>query len=460
MSEAKRKLSRREFLQAAAAATGGVTLGLANGVQASESNAMALPARQDVKEVVIWWGVPPEDALEINPEDTDALWRQWIEQTFEEQNPGAQIKWEDHGWDEPLRTGLLTAIAGGLPPDAVIGEAFVHEFAALGAFSPINVNPEDFVRGTILGALIDGQLYGMPAFSSSFCFEVNRTVLEQSGMDPDVVPATWDELLANAQKVYEAGANGENWFGMTVWGPTPRRTYGAALRAFPWVNRTGALMGSDDGLTPSFNDPRGVAAYNLLRELYRTCDPGVALSEDEAKVGGALWDNKAAYQISATWDAKTGTDRGANSFYAPIPMYTGESAIAANTTVGNLTLSPLVNGPNPELGVAFCEFLATEEAQWQVAKIRGQVLPTRKSVLQDPTVASSPAYEGYAEKIQVMVDVMLNEELHPTPPFSCNASRIWNAWSDMIGRMFLTGATTEELLDWMQNEAETLLSDC
>jgi ABC-type glycerol-3-phosphate transport system substrate-binding protein len=219
-------------------------------------------------------------------------------------------------------------------------------------------------------------------------------------------------------------------------------------------------MGSDDGLTPTFNDPKGVPAYDLLRGLYRTCDPGIALGEDENKVGGALWDNKAAYQISATWDAKTGTDRGADSFYAPIPLYTGEGAVAANTTVGNLTLSPLANGPNPDLGIAFCEFLGTEEAQWQIAKVRGWVLPTRRSVLEDPNVASSPAYEGYAEKIQVMVDVMLNEELHPTPPFSCNASRIWNAWSDMIGRMFLTATETQELLDWMQNEAETLLNDC
>lgn len=454
MSE--KNLSRREFLKISVVAAAGV------GLLPSVATALAerAPARQDAKEVVVWWGDPPEDALAINAEDTDALWRQWIEQTFEEQNPGAQIKWESHGWDEPLRTGLLTAIAGGNPPDAVIGEAFVHEFAALGAFSPVPVNPDDFVRGTILGALIDGELYGIPAFSSSFCFEVNRKVVADSGLDPDVAPTTWGELLTNAQAIYEAGGKGENWFGMTVWGPTPKRTYGAALRAFPWVNRTGALMGSDDGTQATFNDPRGVKAYDLLRELYRTCDPGIALGEDENKVGGALWANKTAYQISATWDAKTGSDLGCDSFYAPIPMCTDEECLAANTTVGNLTLSPLANGPNPELGVAFCAFLATEEAQWQVAKIRGWVLPTLKKVLEDPTVTTYGPYEGYEEKIKVMVQVMLNEELHPTPPFACNASRIWNVWSDMIGRMFLTSAPTQELLDWMQGEAEKLMDEC
>ena len=452
MSE-KRSFSRREFLRMSATAAAGV--GLLPSIPAALAEHVS--TRQDLAEVVVW-ATGYEDAAD--PSLPEPTWKRWLAENFEAQNPGSKIKYEDHGWDEPLRTGLLTAIAGGNPPDVTIGEAYVHEFALLGAFNTVNLNPNDFVLGTILGSLIDGQLYGTTAFSSSFCFEINRTVVEQSGLDPDVPPTTWDELLANSQAIYAAGGNGENWFGMTVWGPTPRRTYGAALRAFPWVNRTGALMGSDDGSQATFNDPRGTMAYDLLRELYRTCDPGVALSEDENKVGGALWDNKTAYQISAGWDADTGTQRGCDSYFAPIPNCTGESCLAANTVVGNLVFSPLKGSRNADLGVAFCEFLGAEETQWQIAKIRGQVLPTLKSVLADPTVTEHGGYAGYEEKIKVMVDVMLYEELHPTPPFPCNASRIWMAWSDMIGRMFLTSAPTQELLDWMQGEAEKLLSEC
>ncbi len=107
--------------------------------------------------------------------------------TFEAQNPGVKIKGEDHGWDEPLRTGLLTAIAGNTAPEATIGEAFVHEFAALGAFNPvIDTKADDFVIGSVLGALIEGKLYGVPAFTSSFALEINKDVIEKSGVDPNI----------------------------------------------------------------------------------------------------------------------------------------------------------------------------------------------------------------------------------------------------------------------------------
>lgn len=465
--EKRRSLTRRDFLRMSAfAAAGTVAAACSQAAPApstTEKKEEAQPAvapSTETKEVVLWGiGVDLAAKLEKNPTDQYALWEKWLIENFEAQNPGAKVKGEDHGWDEPLRTGLLTSIAGGTAPEATVGEAFVHEFAALGAFNPvIDTKSDDFVIGSVLGALIEGKLFGVPAFTSSFALEINKTVLEKSGVDPTSAPKSWNDLLEVSTKVYDAGDKGKNWFGFTVYGPTPTRTYGSALRAMPWVNRTGALMGLDDGSKATFNDPKGVAAYEMLRSLFKTTDPGTSMSEDEQKVGGAVWDNKAAFQISAVWDGMSARDRKANTVFIPIPVCSEAACLAANVVLGNLTWSPLAKAKNPELGVKWCDFVGTEEAQKQIGAIRGGVLPARKSVLQDPNLTKQKPYEGYAEATAVQQQVLLTENTHPTPPFSKNASKIWNTWSDMFGKILLTDQPVATLLDEMQTQAEKLLA--
>jgi len=426
------------------------------GVEPTREAPTAQPAK-GTKEVVIWWGsgVDLEKKLE-DPTNTDAKWAKWLIDHFEAKYPEAKIKCEDHGWDEPLRTGLLTAIAGGNPPDVTIGEAFVHEFATLGALAEVNVDKDAFPWGCIAGSYMDGKIYGVPAFTSSFALEINKKVVQDSGLDPTKVPATWDEILNNSHKIYEAGEKGAKWFGFTVYGPTPTRTYGAVLRAMPWINRTGGLLGDDAGTKATFNDERAIPAYELLRALFKTTDPGVSLSEHEEKVGGALWDNKSAYQVSATWDCYSAKRLGADTLYAPVPLCPG--CKRSNVVLGNLTFSPLKQGKNVDLGAKWCEFLAEEESQWQIAKIRGYVLPTLKKVLQDPNVAKQEGYKGLEVEMAAHVEILLNEDLHPVPPFKKNPSKIWTLWSDVFGKILMTEEPIKTLLDQMQAEVEKLLA--
>lgn len=461
------KISRRDFLRVSAVAATGTLLAACtpaaspapSGGGQTQPQATTAPSTA-TKTVVVWGvGVDLDKRLATNPKDGDALWQKWLIENFEAQNPGVKIKGEDHGWDEPLRTGLLTAIAGGTAPDTTIGEAFVHEFAALGAFNDIpNVKSDDFVPGSVRGAMVEGKLYGIPAFTSSFALEINRAMLEKSGIDKNKVPKDWNDLLEMSTTIYNKGNKGKDWFGFTVYGPTPTRTYGAALRAMPWVNRTGGLMGPDDGSKATFNDPKGVQAYEMLRSLFKTTDKGTSMSEDENKVGGAVWDNKSAMQVSATWDAGTAYTRKCDSVFVPIPNCTAVGCVAGNTVLGNLTHSPLKKGKQPELGVKWCQFLAKPETQAQIGKLRGGVLPTLKAALQDEGLSKLSTYEGHNANIEVMRKILLTEDTHPTPPFSKNASKIWNMWSDVFGKILLSETPVKTLLDDMQSKAEGFLA--
>jgi ABC-type glycerol-3-phosphate transport system substrate-binding protein len=139
-------------------------------------------------------------------------------------------------------------------------------------------------------------------------------------------------------------------------------------------------------------------------------------------------------------------------------MFGGDSAVPGNVVVGNITFSPVKTGANPQVGVGFVEFLAEEETQWQIAKIRGFFLPAHKNVLADPQVTTQGSYAGYEANAQVIVDVLLNEETHPIPPFSKNGSTIWTEWSYRFGRVLLTNESITDILDEMQAKAEELLA--
>lgn len=138
-------LSRRDFLRMSAATATGLVFAACTPIDSSAPTPSDGGVSAAQQEVIVWWGsgVDLEEKLEQNPDNTDAQWAKWLIETFEERFPDIKVVSEDHGWDEPLRTGLLTAIAGGNPPDVTIGEAFVYEFARLCAFKAGEINQTD-----------------------------------------------------------------------------------------------------------------------------------------------------------------------------------------------------------------------------------------------------------------------------------------------------------------------------
>lgn len=445
----KKVFSRREFLKAAAGALAPLST--------VASFASASQPEQASTELVIWyWADYNREIIAASPENPEAQWWGWIFDHFEEANPNVRLRVEAHGWDKALHDGLLAAIAGGNTPDVTHGEAFVQEFAALGAFSSVNLMPDDFPAGAIAGAIFEDGVYGAPAMTSSFALEVNQTVLEQSGGDPNFAPATWDELVWDSAAVFNAGGEGRDWFGFMVYGPGS--TYRSALRAMPWIYRAGGLIASDDGKQARFNHPRSLPAYEMLRSLFKTSDVGAALSDNDQTIGSVVWNNRAGYQISASWDAWYAHRHNANTVFVPLPEYPGDGATAANTVAGNIVFSSLKTSENPGLAVKFVEFLAEPETQWQVAKIRGFFLPALKSVLANPEVTRQKPYEGFGANLQVIVDTLLNEQTYSAPSFPKNGMSIWEKWNTAFGQILLTEEPISALLDELQIEAERLLA--
>jgi ABC-type glycerol-3-phosphate transport system substrate-binding protein len=410
--------------------------------------------------VVVWAGsLAPTD-----PTTPGGQWAKWIITNFQQKNPNLTIKAEDHGWDQALRTAVLTAIAGGTEPEITTGEAFVHEFASLGAFADLrgaSVTADMFAPGPVKGSIFQGKLFGVPIFTSPFALETNVRTAKLAGLDPTQPPTTWDELVTNSQKAYQAGqAASQKFVGFNLYGPAPSRIYGAVLRTLPWINQTGHPLGDDDGTVAHFNDKGAMPAYELSRKLYKTADPGNSFSGDEGKLYAYLWQDKAVYQASATWNIYNAIDAKSETLYHPLPRMT--ATVSGNVVLGNEVYSPFAKAKNLEGALAFEAFMAEPDTQRQVGNILGQRLPTVKAVLTDPNFTKLPAYTTYkgtsiAAAIQTFADILAKEDVHPVPPYAKNPDKIWIAWGDAFGKVLQTNDSVQSIMDQAQNQVQQLL---
>jgi multiple sugar transport system substrate-binding protein len=405
--------------------------------------------------LTIWAGsfANLQKRLQATPKDTGAEWAQWVVSHFEQANPGVTIQAEDHGWSAALRTALLTAIAGHTVPDVTTGEAFVHEFGALGAFATVPTN-DKFVASVSQEAEFKGQFYGIPAYTSPFALETNVTVANEAGLDPNTPPKTWDELLQNSIKAATAGKG--KYFGFNVYGAAPSLIYGTVLRAMPWINQTGHPLGDDLGTKILFNDPGALPAYELCRNLFKTADPGNSFSGDEGKIYSFLWQNKAVYQESAVWNIFNAQDFKAQTLYHPLPTKVPNKT--GNVPLGTEIFSPLKASKIVDSAAAFCAFLGTPDTQSQVGNILGQRLPTNIAVLASPDLTKAAGYQGVEGPIKTFADILANETMYPIPPYTTNADKIWTVWSDAFAKVLQTSESIQSIMDSAQNQAQHLLS--
>ena len=424
--------------------------------------AAAAPAAAGPVTVVVWAGsIAPTDMT-----TSQGKWAKWIVDTFQQKNPGVTIKAEDHGWDQALRTAVLTSIAGGNVPEITTGEAFVHEFAALGAFADLRdagITADMFAPGPVAGSIFKGKLYGVPIFTSPFALETNARLAKKIGLDPTKPPKTWDELVTNSQKAFDAGqamSGADKFVGFNLYGPAPSRIYGTVLRTIPWVNQTNHPLGDDDGTKIQFNDPGALPAYDLSRKLFKTADPGNTFSGDEGKLYSLLWQDKAVYQISATWNIFNAIDAKSETLYHPLPRQ--DVNVSGNVVLGNEVYSPLAKAKGRDAALKFDAFMADPETQKQAGNLLGQRLPTVKSVLEDAGLTKLPAFSSYKDTsiepaIRAFADVLAKENVHPVPPYSKNPDKIWGVWGDAFGKILQTTDTVKSIMDKAQADAEKLL---
>ncbi len=130
---------------------------------------------------------------------------------FEKDNPGVTVDLVNAGTGNDQYTALQNAVAAGsgIPDVAQIEYYAVPQFAignSLADLAPLGADSLDgtFTPGPWSSVKQGDKIYGLPMDSGPEALFYNKTVFDQYGL---TVPTTWDEYLADAQKLHAADPN-------------------------------------------------------------------------------------------------------------------------------------------------------------------------------------------------------------------------------------------------------------
>ena len=167
MSEAKRQVSRRDFLKLAASG-GAVAFGSLSNLPVN-----MIASAQDMVTLNVW---------HVNETEFDA-----VIDAFEAQNPNVSIEFQYYPWGA-FFDNLQTAYAGGTPPDVHRQDDdeipfFVQRGALLSLTQALaDLNPDDFFWDALSSTAINGEVWvSVPAMRVDNLI-INKTMFEDAGV--------------------------------------------------------------------------------------------------------------------------------------------------------------------------------------------------------------------------------------------------------------------------------------
>lgn len=362
---------------AAAAFCVGVLLILCIYLGAGCDDAPSAAPGEEFREIRMWIN-EPDRGLET-------LLREW-----ERRNPGWRVVPSYYG-DGRDAQKLLTAIAGGDPPQLITQDRFtVGEWASRGAFLALDeflarseLGPEDFYESAWNEASYRGSVYGIPKDVDDRALYYNKRMLREAGLVDGqgnvVPPRDWDDLTRYAVAMTKRDASGR----IVQLGFAPN--YGDAwLYIYSWLN--GGEFMSADGRTVTLADEKNVEALRYMVELY---DAVGGMAQAEAFVRANNNDRRldpfligqVAMKIDGNWQLRHMAELAPDLEFgvAPAPAPAGRSSI---TWGGGYSYVIPRGARHPEKTFELIEYLVSEEgfrltqtvwARYSAARGRGYV---------------------------------------------------------------------------------------
>ncbi len=375
---------------------------------------------------------------------------------FNTENPGIKVNPVYTGNYDDTVTKIQTAISGGNPPDVFISLATQRfTMASTGMAMPLDdliaVDGEegkayidDFLDGFLEDSYVDGKIYSIPFQRSTMVLYYNKDAFREVGLDPETPPATWDELVKDAQLL-----TNENREGVGI-----ALNSGSAQWAFTGFALQNSVDGknlmSDDGKTIYFNTPENVEALQFwidLQNKYNCMADGIVQWTDlptqfingEVAMIYHTTGNMANINSNATFDFGT----------AFLPA---SKRIGAPTGGGNFYISAGISEDRVQAAWKFIKFCTNTEnaAQWSVDT--GYVA-TRESCFDTDVIKNY-----YSEVPQA--SVAYKQLAYAKPELTTyNAAEMWRILNDNIQSAIIGDATAQEALDNAQEEGEALLAE-
>ncbi len=221
---------------------------------AGEAPAAAAPAADATELVLGSWRVDDVSQMET------------ILAAFTEENPGITVKFDPTNPPD-YNTTLRAQLEGGTGPDLMYLRSYANSrlLFADGFIEPLDSMKDDLVAAygeanLVPWSTLEGESYGVPIIAVSHGIYYNKDLFTQLAIE---VPQTWEQLIAAAQAIQDAGyipianASGDTW----------------TIAEIVFMNLAPNFIGGREGRVAylngerCFNDANAVAAFQAVADI-------------------------------------------------------------------------------------------------------------------------------------------------------------------------------------------------
>ncbi|MFT8872129.1 MAG: ABC transporter substrate-binding protein [Sporolactobacillus sp.] len=215
------------------------------------------------KKIVLTWYYP------INVGGPVAKVVQEMADEFTKKNPNIVIHPVYCGTYDQTMTKVQTAIQANKAPDmAVLNATQIYTLKDMNAIEPLDsfINKDkdgkgyinDFYPAFLQNSKANGKIWSIPFQRSTAVLYYNKDLFKQAGLDPNTPPATWDELVADAQKLTIPGKQ---------WGVEVPTSVGPYWLYQAFALESGKNIMSADGKKVYFDRANSIKALQFITDL-------------------------------------------------------------------------------------------------------------------------------------------------------------------------------------------------
>ena len=296
--------------------------------------------------------------------DTPDEAREYLVDTFEEENPGSTLVIEEQSWDG-LVDRLTTSLSGSDSPDVVeVGNTQASAFTSAGAFLDLTEDYEtlggdDLLPGFVEAGSYDGKFYAAPLYSGSRLVYYKKDALAAAGL---TVPTTLDEYISNGQALAAAnpGKSGIWWPGQDWYNALP----------YIWENGGEIAVAEGEEWDAQLSSPESLAGLAQVQEVMTTASTapkdGNETSPEVGFCDGTTLQLSAPswvkWSILAPADAEAPgcPDQEENLGVYALP---GMDGGAAQVFAGGSNIGISAKSAHPELALSALEIILSDEFQ-------------------------------------------------------------------------------------------------
>lgn len=376
--------------------------------------------------------------------------------TYMEQHPDVEIDAIYAGSYQDTVSKALTAARGGNPPQlSVILSVDMFtliEEDVIVAFDDIANSAEDkewlnsFYPAFMENSQTGGKTYGIPFQRSTPVLYWNKEAFAEAGLDPEMAPANWDEMVEFGQKLVKKDENGN----VTQWGVR------IPSSGFPYwlfqglTTQNGVILANSDGNQTNFDDPKVVEALQYLVDLstkHEVMAPGIIEWGSTPK---AFFEGNTAMMWTSTGNLTNVRDNAPFDF--GVAMLPANERRGAPTGGGNFYIFKDSTDEQKEASVDFVKWITApkQAAKWSMAT--GYVAPS-------PAAWETDEMKAYvADFPQALV---AREQLeHAVAELSTYQNqRITRIFNDALHAAITGEQSPEEALKDAQAQADRILAD-